>query len=164
MVDELDQKLILELQRDGRLSYSDLGKILGVTEGTVRQRFRKLTNSDIIKIVATPDVSKLGYTFVSIVAIQVRMAELEKVRETLSQNPAVCQLIWVTGRYDLIAIVVTRSTEEFSNFMASELSTIPSVVRTETLVSLGMAKGTVSLPDTTELIRCLDISPKKHKH
>ena len=162
MVDELDQKLILELQRDGRLSYSDLGKILGVTEGTVRQRFRKLTNSDIIKIVATPDVSKLGYTFVSIVAIQVRMAELEKVRETLSQNPAVCQLIWVTGRYDLIATVVTRSTEEFANFMANELSAIPSVVRTETFVSLGMVKGAVSLADTSELINTLDIpSPKK---
>ena len=162
MIDELDQKLILELQRNSRVSYSNLAKILGVSEGTVRQRFKKLTKSEIIKAVAVPNVSKLGYSFISIVAIQVRMAELDRVRETLSQNPAVCQLVWVTGRYDLIAIVVTQSTEEFANFMVNELSAIPSVVRTETFVSLGMVKGAVSLADTSELINTLDIpSPKK---
>ena len=162
MIDELDRKLILELQRDGRQSYSELGKRFGVTEGTVRKRLKSLIKRDIIKVVAVPNVKELGYNFISIVGIQVRMAELDKVRENLCQNPAVCQLVWVTGRYDLIAVVVTRSTEEFANFMANELSAIPSVVRTETFVSLGMVKGAVGLADTRELINTLDIpSPKK---
>lgn len=157
MIDELDQKLILELQRDGRQSYSDLGKMFGVAEGTMRKRLKSLIKRDIIKVVAVPNMRELGYTFISIVGIQVRMAELNKVRENLSQNPAVCQLAWVTGRYDLIAIVVTRSTREFADFMANELSTIPAVVRTETFVSLGMVKGAVSLADTIELVRNCDI-------
>ena len=160
MIDELDQKLILELQRNGRMSYCELGKLLGVTEGTVRHRFKRLTKSNIIKTVAVPNMSKLGYNFVGIVAIQVNMAEVSKVWEILSQNPAVCQLSWVTGRYDLIAIVAARSAKEFSNFMANELSVIPSVSRTETFVALGMAKGTLALADTTELVRCLDVSSK----
>jgi len=163
MMDELDQKLILELQKDGRHSCSDLGKTFGVTEGTVRKRLKSLIKRDIVKIVAVPNVRELGYNFVSIVGIQVRMAELNKVQEILSHNPAVCQLAWVTGRYDLLATVVTRSTEEFSNFMANELSTIPSVVRTETFVNLGMVKGTVGLADTLELINALDILPPKNK-
>jgi len=164
MMDKLDQKLILELQRNGRQSYSDLGKMFGVTEGTVRKRLKSLIKRDLIKVVAVPNVRELGYNFISIVGIQVRMVELDKVRENLSQNPAVCQLAWVTGRYDLIAIVITRSTEEFANFMANELSTIPSVVRTETFVSLGMVKGAVGLADTNELINTLDVPlPKKVK-
>jgi len=164
MMDKLDQKLILELQRNGRQSYSDLGKMFGVTEGTVRKRLKSLIKRDIIKIVAVPNVRELGYNFVGIVGIQVRMVELDKVGENLSKNPAVCQLAWVTGRYDLIATVVTRSTEEFANFMANELSTIPSVVRTETFVSLGMVKGAVGLADTIELVRELNVTlPKKNK-
>lgn len=162
MMDELDQKLMLELQRDGRQSYSDLGKMFGVTEGTVRKRLKTLIKRDLIKVVAVPNMRELGYNFISIVGIQVQMVELDKVGEDLSQNPAVCQLTWVTGRYDLIATVATRSTEEFAKFMANELSAIPSVVRTETFVTLGMIKGTMGLADTSELISTLDIpSPKK---
>lgn len=160
-MDKLDQKLILELQRDGRQSYSDLGKILGVTEGTMRKRLKSLIKRGIIKVVAAPTLEELGYNFVSIVGIQVRMAELEKVQQILSQNRAVCELAWVTGRYDLIATVVTRSTREFADFMANELSIIPAVVRTETFVNLGMIKGAVSLADTIEIVRNCDIPSLK---
>ena len=160
MIDEVDQKLILELQRDGRMSFCELGKLLGVTEGTVRHRFKRLTKGGIMKIVAVPSMSKLGYGFVSIVAIQVSMAELNKVCEALYQNYAVCQLTWVTGRYDLIAVIIARSTEELADIMAKEISIIPGVTRTETFVSLGTAKGTTDLGDTSEFVRYLDVSSK----
>jgi len=161
MMDELDQKLILELQRDGRQTFSNLGKMFGVTEGTTRKRVKSLIKRGIIKVVAVPTLEELGYNFVSIVGIQVRMAELEKVQQTLSQNRAVCELAWVTGRYDLIAIVVTRSTRDFADFMANELSIIPAVVRTETFVTLGMIKGIVGLADTIEIVRNFSICPPR---
>jgi len=161
MIDGLNKKLIGELQKDGRQTYANLGKILGVSEGAVRKRLRNLIKRSLIKVVAVPDIRGLGYSFVSIVAIQVRMAELDKVWKNLSQNPAVCQLAWVVGRYDLIAVVATQSVEEFANFMANELSMINSVVRTETFVTLGMFKGEVYLGDTTELVNNLSISPQK---
>lgn len=161
MLNEFEQKLILALQKDGRQSYTDLGRMFGVTEGTVRKRIKSLIRNNVIKIVGVPNVRELGYNFISIVGIQVQMSELDKVQASLSKNPAVCQLSWVAGRYDLIAIVATRSSEEFANFMANELSTIPSVVRTETFVSLGMFKGTPCLADTIELINNHKISPKR---
>ena len=112
-----------------------------------------------MKIVAVPNMSKLGYSFVSIVAIQVSMAELNKVCEALYQNYAVCQLTWVTGRYDLIAVIIARSTEELADIMAKEISIIPGVTRTETFVSLRVVKGTMSLLDTSELVRYLGVKP-----
>jgi len=135
--------------------------MFGVTKGAVRKRARNLIKNNIIKIVGVPDVRELGYNLIHIVGIQVQMAELDKVQTNLSKNPAVCQLSWVTGRYDLIAVVATRSSEEFANFIANELSTIPGVVRTETFVSLGMFKGTPYLADTIELIKNHRIPPKK---
>ena len=73
MVDDLDRKLIEELQENGRKAYIDLARKLGVVEGTVRKRIKHLLAKDVIKIVAVPNVRKLGYGFISIMGLQVRM-------------------------------------------------------------------------------------------
>ena len=158
MTDELDRKLILELQKDGKKGYVDLASGLGVVEGTVRKRVKHLLDKNIIKVVAVPNLRKLGYGFVSITAVQVSVADMRKVATKLAQNQHVCFLAFVTGRFDLIAIVVTRSPEEYSHFWESELATIPGVLRSEAFVNLDIIKGSVSLLDTIELVRNFDIS------
>ncbi|MCL0080456.1 Lrp/AsnC family transcriptional regulator [Dehalococcoidia bacterium] len=156
MIDELDRKLIQELQKSGRQSYVDLARMLGVVEGTVRKRVKDLQNRKIIKIVAVPNPRELGYSFISIMGLQVRMADLRKVADDLAQKPNVCYLAFVTGRYDLMAIIMTRSSEELSHFIETEISAIPSILRTETFVNLDIIKGGAPWLDTTQLISNLD--------
>jgi len=69
------------------------------------------------------------------------MADLRSVAESLAQKPNVCYLAFVTGRYDLIAMVMTRSAVELSHFIEKEISSIPSILRTETFVNLDIIKG-----------------------
>ncbi len=59
-LDEIDNQLINLLQRDGRASNIDLARQMGVSEGTIRRRFRNLVKEEIIRVVAIPDASKLG--------------------------------------------------------------------------------------------------------
>ncbi len=141
MIDEVDRKLIQELQNNGRKSYVDLAHVLGVVEGTVRKRVKDLIGRNIIKIVAVINPRQLGYNFISIMGLQVRMADLRSVAESLAQKPNVCYLAFVTGRYDLIAMVMTRSAVELSHFIEKEISSIPSILRTETFVNLDIIKG-----------------------
>ncbi|MFB0556877.1 MAG: Lrp/AsnC family transcriptional regulator [Dehalococcoidia bacterium] len=152
MIDELDRKLMQELQKSGRQGYVDLAKVLGVVEGTVRKRVKDLVKSNAIKIVAVPNPRALGYSFVSIMGLQVRMADLRKVAEELAQKPNICYLAFVTGRYDLMAIIITRSSEELSHFIEKEISALPSILRTETFVNLDVIKGEWPGLDTTQLI------------
>ena len=161
MVDDLDRKLIQELQKNGRQSFVDLARRLGVVEGTVRKRIKHLLDRGITKIVAVPNVRELGYGFTSIMGLQVRMEDLRKVAENLAQNQHVCYLAFVTGRYDLMAIVVTQSPEELSRFIENEISAIPSILRTETFVNLDIIKGAAGLLDTIQLVRNLDVSSLK---
>lgn len=156
MVDELDQKLIMELQKDGRKSWVDIARSLGVTEGTVRNRVKALLDSKKIKILAVPDLRSFGYRFISIIGLQVRMAELATVGEVLAQKANVCYLAFVTGRYDLMAMIITQSPEELSQFITKEISAIPSILRTETFVNLNVIKG--QWLDTIEIIRNTDFS------
>ena len=158
MIDKAGQKIIQELQRDGRESYSSLAKSLGIVEGTVRKRIKRLMQEDILKIVAVPNVRKLGYGFMAIMGIQVRMENLRTLMDNLVRNKHVCYLVWITGKWDLMAIVVARSSEEFSQFVEKELSVIPGVLRTETFVNLDTVKGAWGLLDTKQLISDLDIS------
>jgi len=161
MIDELDRKLMMELQKSGRESYVDIASTLGVVEGTVRKRVKNLLDRNIMKIVAIPNLRELGYNFISIMGLQVRMADLRKVAENLAQKPNVCYLAFVTGRYDLMAIIMTRSSEELSHFIEKEISAVPSILRTETFVNLDVIKGGWPGLDTTQLISNVDVSPRK---
>jgi len=159
MMDNIDQRLIQELQKNGRESYTDLAKTLGVVEGTVRKRIKRLLDRNIIKIVAVPNVRELGYGLVSMMGIQVRMEDLRMVADKLARNQHVCYLAFVTGRYDLMAVAMTRSPQELSHLIEKELSVIPGVLRTETFVNLDIIKGEWSLLGTIELVRNLNMSP-----
>jgi len=156
MIDKLDRKLIEELQKDGRESYTELARKLGVTEGTVRKRVKNLVDKSIMKIVAVPNMSELGYNLMSIIGMQVKMVDLRKVADALAKKANVCHLAFVAGRYDVMALVVARSHKELSDFIEKEISTIPSVLRTETFVNLEVIKGAWSGTDITQLISDLD--------
>ena len=161
MIDELDKQLIDELQQDGRAVFVDLAHKLGVSEGTIRKRYRRLVADEVIKVVAVPSLRKLGCGFLAIMGLQVRVHELRKVAEQLVKNHHVCYVSFVTGRYDFLAMVMTESPEELSKFIEEEISAIPDILRTETFVNLDIIKGEPSLLDTVHLVRSLKLQSRR---
>ena len=158
IIDKIDQKILLELQKDGRQSYIDLAKLLHVSETTVRNRVKRLLDQNIMNIMAIPNLETLGYGFMGIMGIQVRLADLRTVARQLIELPNICYLANVTGRYDLIALVITKSSNEYSDLVENVISPLPSIMRTETFVNLRIYKGQVIGIDTDHLISNLDIS------
>jgi Lrp/AsnC family transcriptional regulator for asnA, asnC and gidA len=158
MIDKLNNKLIQELQQDGRKDYVDLAKQFGVADGTVRKRIRNLSEKGIIKIVAVPNLSELGYKFISIVGLQVAMPKMREIANHLAKNPHVSFLSFTTGRFDLLAIIACRDSEEYASVWEKDISTVSGIVRTEASVTLNIIKGSGSLLDTVALIQDLDSS------
>ncbi|MBW2648011.1 MAG: Lrp/AsnC family transcriptional regulator [Deltaproteobacteria bacterium] len=132
-------------------SFVELAESLHVSEATVRNRVRRLLSTGLVKVTAVPNLQQLGYQFVSIVGIQVRLVELHSIVDKLTCHANVCYLANVTGRYDLIGIIVTRSAREFADFIEHTVSVIPGVDRTETFVSLNVFKGETIGLDTLGL-------------
>jgi DNA-binding Lrp family transcriptional regulator len=54
-LDEVSKLIIEQLQRDGRRSYADIGKVVGLSEAAVRQRVQKLTEQGVLQIVAVTE-------------------------------------------------------------------------------------------------------------
>ena len=70
-MDVASKAIIRELQRDGRTSYAELGKRVGLSEAAVRQRVGKLTDAGVMQIVAVTDPSQLGFHRQAMIGIRV---------------------------------------------------------------------------------------------
>lgn len=140
-MDDLDRKLIAQLQLDGRASNIELAKQLGVSEGTIRRRFRNLINDHIMRVVAVPDPAKLGRGTTALVGLQVDPALVEPVAVQLAKIEEVHYAAITTGAYDIFVWVALPSPEELAGFLRGRIGSIPGVRRTETFVNLSIKKN-----------------------
>ena len=140
-MDQTNLKLMQELQEDGRRSNRVLAKALGVSEGTVRKRIRDLRGKDLVRIVAVPNLHNMGFEFICIMGLQVRLSEIQQVSEQLAQYPNVYYLSNVTGRYDLMAILLFHNAREMDDFVREAISAMPAIHGTETFVSMNIVKS-----------------------
>jgi len=152
MLDDLDKKLILELQDNGRRSLAELAHKLKASEATVGRHLKRLAEKNIIRIAAIPDLDVIGYGFACIVGIQVDRVDFQSIAHQIASHANVCYLAEVTGRYDFVAIIIARSSEDFSHFLDNVIRKIPGVLRTETFVNLNIYKRQLTSLDTIRLV------------
>ena len=155
MPDKLDRELIIQLQKDGRQSNVKLASELGVSERTIRNRLDSLLKRKVITITSVPNLEYFGYEFIGIVGLQIQLLSLSMIKKTLVEQPNICYLANVAGRYDMIFIALAKSTKEFATFMEDHISNIPGIIRTETFVCLNLYKGEISGLDISKLIKIL---------
>ena len=141
-MDELDRKIIRILQENGRASNARIAREVGVSEGTVRRRLKRLIQDGIIKVAAFPDPETLGYDTEALIGIQVDPDKIDTVADNLITLQAASLVVQTTGAFDLFAWVALPSSEELGKFLSGRVGTIPGVRRTETFVSLSVRKRT----------------------
>ena len=140
-LDTLDYQLINLLQENGRATNTEIANEIGVSEGTVRRRYRNLIEEGVIKVVAIPDPSKLGRGTTAVVGLQVDPAEVEPAANSMAKFPEVQYVSITTGAYDFFIWVALPSPEQLSTFLRSEIGSISGVKRTETFVNLAIKKN-----------------------
>lgn len=140
-LDKLDKELIDLLQADGRASNIELARKTGVSEGTIRRRFRALVDEGIIRVAALPDPAKLGKATAALVGLQVDPAQVDPAAEQLAQLADVQYVSITTGAYDIFVWVAVASPEDLSAFLRARVGSIPGVRRTETFVNLAIKKN-----------------------
>ena len=139
-MDELDSKIISLLQKDGRASNAGIARQVGVSEGTVRRRLKRLIQEEYIRVIALPDPSKMGFDSEALIGVQVDPDKVDRVSEDLSQLDEVSWVAMTTGQYDVFAWATLPSSEALGIFLRTKVGTIPGVRRTETFVSLANTK------------------------
>jgi Lrp/AsnC family transcriptional regulator for asnA, asnC and gidA len=131
-IDPIEQRMIEILQIEGRKTTRQLAKEIGVSELTARRKLRRLTEEDIIRIVATVDPFDVGYETPAIIGLRVDPSRLEEVAEAISQLPNVVYVAATTGSIDLLVEVMARTNQDLADFLLRHLSGIPGVRSSET--------------------------------
>jgi Lrp/AsnC family transcriptional regulator for asnA, asnC and gidA len=134
-LDQIDERIIAAMRRDGRISNRDLAQIVGVNEATVRTRVRKLEQSKMIRVVALRDLAALGLGHMGVVGIQVKGRSVIDVGEDLAKIPQVLTINLTIGAYDIEIQVVAHDIEEMAHLLTEEISKVRGVAR----ISPGLA-------------------------
>jgi Lrp/AsnC family transcriptional regulator for asnA, asnC and gidA len=143
MLDSLDRRLIIELQKDPRTTNTDLARILGTSESTVRRRVNRLISSGVIVLTAVPDPFKVGYGVIAFINLHIQLSKIESVAERLSKYPEVHYLCLCAGSTDIVIWVLVRSSQELSEFITKKLGKIPGILQSETMIHLSYPKRTL---------------------
>ncbi|NLA75189.1 MAG: Lrp/AsnC family transcriptional regulator [Deltaproteobacteria bacterium] len=136
LLDDIDLALIKELEKDARISSDLLAKSLDISSTTIRRRTRRLIQEDVIKIVAIPDLKKLGYSFIVGIQMELDQKKIENVTKELIKHPNVRSVWTVTERYNLTSMTVFKATEEFSEFMRAIVGEFDGLKSVETNIYL----------------------------
>ena len=118
MLDELDIKILEELQKNGRATYVELKKKLGVEDTTIRKRIMRMEKEGIIEgytVEINPEA--LGYTITSFIGIDTAPNLTEVVAEKLCNLKGVVYVFESTGSYDLFTSAVVRDMNEFGKIV-----------------------------------------------
>ncbi|MBF4569676.1 Lrp/AsnC family transcriptional regulator [Plantibacter sp. VKM Ac-2880] len=137
--DDTSKAIIEQLQTDGRRSYAEIGKAVGLSEAAVRQRVQKLTESGVIQIVAVTDPMQLGFTRQAMIGVRVA-GDTRVVADRLAGLAAVDYVVLTAGSFDLLVEVVCEDDEELIALLNDDIRTIDGVAGTETFVYLRLHK------------------------
>ena len=107
-MDEVDRRVVSLLQIDGRTTYEELGKQVGLTGVGVKKRVRKMLDRELIRISALLNTEKLNLQ-AAMVLLEMENAEaMRQIIERFKNCPRVVQIFSTLGGYNLIALVVAE--------------------------------------------------------
>lgn len=130
-VDPVNLEIIRRLW-DGRTPYSKIAKALGLTTNTVRTRVNKLIKSGILQIIGIVEIGALPGHSAAFVGFRIQPPLLKKAAETIRKLKGVVVSASVSGRYDLMAVVMFNEDFTQRDFFYQEMAKVEGLISTET--------------------------------
>jgi len=133
-IDETNLAIIQELKAQSP-SFRTIAENLNVTENTVRSRVRRMQEAGILEINGRVDIEAVPQHQLVIIGIKLNTTDLFQKGDEFSQLRGVVSVSVVTGRYDLIAVVLFNDDYSLQELYTEELSKIDGVQSLETFVA-----------------------------
>jgi Lrp/AsnC family transcriptional regulator for asnA, asnC and gidA len=141
VLDDADKAIVELLQEDGRMSYTRIAKVVGLSEAAVRTRVQRLIEGNVVQIVGVTDPLRLGFRRQAMVGVKTE-GDISTVADTLASIPEVDYVVFVGGSYDLLFEIVCEDDEHLLTILNDKIRTIPGVRTTDTYTYLRLHKQT----------------------
>ncbi len=135
--DDLDMKILSELTKDASISIPQLSKKLNINSSVLYSRIKRLMKRELIrKFTVIINESQLGINIKATVGINRDPKLKEPIHNELMKISEIRSLIEVTGRFDIILSVYTRTLEELHKVVIERIGKIEGIQATETFVEM----------------------------
>ncbi|WP_328475825.1 Lrp/AsnC family transcriptional regulator [Actinoplanes sp. NBC_00393] len=149
-LDSIDRRILLELQKDGRLTNQELADRIGLSPSPCLRRVRQLQESGVIErytAVVSPKALGLSITaFARLTLLSHASPVVDEVEERLRAIPEVVEAYLLAGDDDYLVKIVIKSFEDYEDLLRREIRSIPSLASIKTTFAFAVTKPQSPLP------------------
>ncbi|KHL93904.1 AsnC family transcriptional regulator [Paenibacillus sp. IHB B 3415] len=147
-MDSLDYKIISAIMNNGRITWSELAGLLGLSSPATADRVRRLEEQGVITgYTALIDAESAGYGLAALIAVSLERPEHRQgFIELVMKLPEVQECHHTTGDDDYVLKLRCRGTRDLDRIISEEIKGLPGIVRTRTTIILGTVKETPHVP------------------
>lgn len=133
-LDATDQAIVRFLSSDGRATYSEISKSVGVSVGTVRNRIAQMRESGALHLNVWLDPYRVGLGITATFLIRVKAGTLESVLDALVEVDASGYVAALIGDHDAAVDVFCRDVQHLDQVLREQVETIDGVVSVTSLI------------------------------
>ena len=142
----IDWQIISILQEDGKTTYGELAKRVGLSQAAAHERVKKLEARGVIKgYRAVVDADALGYGVVAFVFVDNAAFDIPNFTQRLQAIPNVLECHAVAGEWAYLLKIRAESTSDLERVLHL-IRTVDGVNRTQSVIGLSTAFETTTLP------------------
>lgn len=149
-LDEIDKRLLAELQDEGRVTNVELAQRVGLTAPPCLRRVRALEESGVIRgYHADLDPSKLGFAITVFAMVSLKSqaeSALREFEEAMAELPEVREVHMLNGEIDFILKIVSQDLQSFQEFLTGKLTPAPNVESVKTSLTIRTSKQVPGVP------------------
>jgi len=155
-LDVFDHQILDVLATDARMSNRKIATALGVTEGTIRGRLKRLQEENYIRFTAVTGLSYLGNPRLVFIGITAEQSHVRKLAEQIADMPGIRSVIITLGRFNLLAVAMYSDLEELLAVANNSILSLPGVRHVETSISVKQVKYDPRIAKITRPFEPLD--------
>lgn len=144
MIDPVDERILRELEQDGRLSWVDLGERVSLSASAAQRRVQSLVESGVIdRIAARTNPEAMGYEVEAFVSVYVDRQDVQLAKDfrtAITAYPEVQDCHMMTGQVDYLLRVVARDLKSYGRFIEEKILGMPGVKDASSSIVLDRVK------------------------
>jgi DNA-binding Lrp family transcriptional regulator len=139
-LDAIDRQLIDILSLDARVSNRKIATDLGVTEGTVRGRIKRLQQERLIAFTAITSLQIEDPAKLAFIGIQADVQNVQAIARQIADLPSINAVIITMGRFTILAVCLFSELDTLHDVASNQILGIPGVHHIETSIAVKTLK------------------------
>ena len=150
-LDALDAQLIDMLSRDARVSNRRIAAELGVTEGTVRGRIKRLQQDGLIAFTAITGFEMGKRSRLAFINVQADVDKVREVARVISELPSINAVLITMGQFNITAMCLIDELDTLVEIASDQILSLDGVHHVETSIAVKTAKYNARMAKITPL-------------